>query len=83
MGLMEDQLAPNPHELDKNFLPRGWIMYLKGKKGERVREWNVPNHEDYLKMDGESERRAMEFIRINPRWRALPLQASPRQGQRR
>jgi arylsulfatase len=65
MGLMENQLVENPYQLDDNFLPQGWIMYLEGKKGEKVREWKEPNHEDYLKMDAESEKRTIDFIRKN------------------
>jgi arylsulfatase len=65
MGLMEGQLPEYSYQLDDNFLPRGWIMYLEGKKGEKVTEWREPNHDDYLKMDAESEKRTIEFIRKN------------------
>jgi len=65
MGLMENQLTKSPYQLDENFLPRGWIMYLEGNKGEQVSEWREPSHEDYMKMDAESEKRTIEFIRKN------------------
>jgi arylsulfatase len=65
MGLMENQLTRSTYQLDDNFLPRGWILFLEGKKGEQVREWKEPNHDDYLAMDEESERRTIEFIRKN------------------
>jgi len=65
MGLMENQFPGSPYQLDGNFLPKGWIMYLEGKKGEQVREWAAPSHDDYLRMDAESEKRTLEFIRKN------------------
>lgn len=65
MGLMENQLTASPYQLDNNFLPRGWILYLEGRKGEQVREWREPSHDDYLAMDAESEKRTIEFIRKN------------------
>ena len=63
MGLMENQLTRYPYQLDDNFLPRGWIMYLEGNKGEQVREWRDPSHEDFVAMDIESEKRTIDFIR--------------------
>ncbi len=65
LGLMEDQLAENPYELDSNFLPRGWMLTLEGKKGEQVAEWGKPTHDDYLALDPECERRTIGFIRKN------------------
>lgn len=65
MGLMENQFPKSAYQLDNDFLPRGWILYLEGKKGEQVREWKLPSHDDYLAMDNESEKRTIEFIRAN------------------
>jgi arylsulfatase len=65
MGLMENQLVENPYELDSNFLPRGWILNLEGRKGEEVSEWGTVSHDDYLAMDPECERRTLQFIRKN------------------
>jgi arylsulfatase len=65
MGIMESQLTKNPYQLDDNFLPRGWIMNLEGKKGEQVKEWGEPTHDDYLKVDKECEKRTIDFIRKN------------------
>jgi arylsulfatase len=65
LGLMENQLIENPYELDGDFLPRGWILNLEGKKGEQVKEWRTTSHDDYLAMDPECERRTIEFIRTN------------------
>jgi len=65
MGIMEGQLTKSPYQLDDNFVPRGWVMNLEGKKGEQVKEWGLPTHEDYLKVDRESEKRTIDFIRKN------------------
>jgi len=65
MGIMEGQLAKNPYQLDNDFVPKGWIFTLDGKKGEQVKEWGQPTHEDYLKVDAECEKRTIAFIREN------------------
>ena len=65
LGVMEDQLTRSPYQLDNNFNPRGWVFTLDGKKGEQVKEWGKPTHEDYVKVDAECERRTIAFIRKN------------------
>ena len=65
MGIMETQLTKSSYQLDDNFVPKGWIFTLDGKKGELVKEWGLPTHEDYLKVDAECERRTIDFIRKN------------------
>ena len=65
MGIMETQLTKSPYQLDDNFVPKGWIFTLDGKKGEQVKEWGLPTHEDYLKVDAECEKRTIDFIRKN------------------
>ncbi len=65
IGLMENQLADNPYELDSDFLPRGWILTLEGKKGEQVSEWRTTSHDDYMAIDPECELRTLDFIRKN------------------
>jgi len=65
MGLQESQLIDNPYQLDNNFSPKGWVMFLDGKKGEEVSEWKLPGHDNYLSMDAESEKRIMSFIQKN------------------
>ena len=54
-----------PYELDNEFIPRGWIMNLEGRKGEKVREWGTPTHDDYLALDPECEKRTLQFIHKN------------------
>jgi arylsulfatase len=65
IGIMQDQLVDYPYQLDTNFLPKGWILFLEGKKGEQAREWKPPTHENFLSMDAESEKRTIQFIRDN------------------
>ncbi len=65
IGMMETQFPDDPYQLDNNFVPKGWIMNLEGKKGEQVKEWGQPTHEDYMKVDAECERRTIDFIRKN------------------
>ena len=65
IGLMEDQLMEYPYELDNEFLPRGWILNLEGKKGEKVSEWGAPTHDNYLAVDPECEKRTLQFMRKN------------------
>lgn len=65
IGMMEGQFPQNPYQLDDNFVPRGWILNLEGKKGEQVSEWGEPTHDDYLKVDAECEKRTIDFIRKN------------------
>jgi arylsulfatase A-like enzyme len=65
IGMMENQFPKSPYQLDNDFLPRGWIMNLEGKKGQEVSEWGAPTHDDYLKVDAECEKRTIEFIRKN------------------
>lgn len=65
MGVMENQFPDYPYELDHNFTPRGWILNLEGKKGEKVSEWGKPTHDDYMKVDAECEKRTLNFIQTN------------------
>ena len=65
MGVMKDQFPKNPYQLDNDFAPRGWILNIEGKKGEKAKEWGTISHDDYLKMDPECEKRTVAFIRKN------------------
>ncbi len=46
-------------------LPEGWIQCIEGKKGELGREWGDLSNESYDKIDLESEKRLIEFVRRN------------------
>ncbi len=65
LGLIQSNLVDNPYELDENFIPKGWVMAIEGKKGEPGREWRGTSHEDYLLFDPECEKRTLAFIRKN------------------
>jgi arylsulfatase len=66
LGLHPEIYPPDPYQLDKpGLLPEGWVMMVEGKKGEQGREWCGTTNECYDKMDTESEKRTLEFIRKN------------------
>lgn len=58
--------APDPYQLDSpGLLPEGWVMTIDGKKGELGKEWGDTTNETYDKIDAESQKRTLEFIRKN------------------
>ena len=65
MGLKEEMLVEDPYKLDGSFVPKGYVAYVEGKKGELGREWGGTSHEDYLNAEKEFQRRTLEFIRQN------------------
>jgi len=66
IGLHPEIHPPDPYKLDEpGLLPEGWVMAIEGKKGEQGREWCGTSNECYDKMDVESEKRTLEFIRKN------------------
>ncbi|MEE9365383.1 MAG: sulfatase-like hydrolase/transferase, partial [Dehalococcoidales bacterium] len=66
LGLHPEIYPPDPYRLDSpGLLPDGWVMAIEGKKGEQGKEWCGSTNECFDKMDGESEKRTLEFIRKN------------------
>ncbi|MDJ0879455.1 MAG: sulfatase-like hydrolase/transferase [Halieaceae bacterium] len=66
LGLHPEIYPPDPYALDRpGLVPEGWVMIIEGKKGEQGKEWCGTSNECYEKMDRESEKRTMEFIRRN------------------
>jgi len=66
LGFHPELSPPDPYQLDKpGLLPEGWVQIIEGKKGEQGKEWGLPDNESYGKMDPESEKRILEFIRRN------------------
>ena len=66
LGLFPDIYPPDPYRLDNpGLVPEGWVMNIEGKKGELGREWCGTSNECYDKVDQESEKRTLEFIRKN------------------
>lgn len=65
-GVAPENYPPDPYGLDKpGLVPTGIVMAIEGKKGEQGKEWGKPTPEWYDKMDPESEKRTLEFIRRN------------------
>lgn len=66
IGFSPEIYPPDPYQLDRpGLLPEGWVMIIEGKKGEKGREWCGTSNDCYDKMDAESERRTLNFIRKN------------------
>lgn len=66
LGLEEKMYPPDPYKLDDpGLIPKGWVMIIDGKKGEQGQEWCGTSNECYEKMDYESEKRTLEFIKKN------------------
>ncbi len=65
IGMKEQLLAPNPYQLDKNWITdKAYVFYLEGKKGELASEWRNGSQEikDYKDFDTEARVRALNFI---------------------
>ena len=62
-GLKEDLLAPNPYKLDGQSIPKGWVMTIEGKKGEKGKEWGGTDLQDYMKIDPTAQAKTIEFIK--------------------
>ncbi|MEE8607736.1 MAG: sulfatase-like hydrolase/transferase [Nitrospiraceae bacterium] len=66
LGFSPELSPPDPYQLDKpGLLPEGWVQIIEGKKGEQGREWCGTSNKCYGKLDPESEKRMIEFIRKN------------------
>jgi len=66
LGLHPEIYPPDPYRLDNpGLVPEGWVQIIEGKKGEQGKEWCGTSNECYEKMDRESEKRTIEFIRKN------------------
>ncbi|MBW1971112.1 MAG: sulfatase-like hydrolase/transferase, partial [Deltaproteobacteria bacterium] len=66
-GSLNDDITPNdPYDIDKGWKPKGYVWVLEGLKGGPVSEWGTPpNLEDYIAMDGESQKRLSKFMKKN------------------
>jgi arylsulfatase len=65
LGLKTEMLVPDPYQLDHSFVPKGFVGYIEGKKGEQGMEWGGTSKEDYDRLDPETKVRAIDFIRRN------------------
>ncbi|MFV2073388.1 MAG: sulfatase-like hydrolase/transferase [Thermoanaerobaculales bacterium] len=66
-GSLNDGIIPNdPYDIDKGWKPTGYVWALEGVKGGPVSEWGTaPNIEDYIAVDGESQKRLSAFMKKN------------------
>jgi arylsulfatase len=66
LGLYPELSPPDPYKLDDpGLLPNGWVQIIEGYKGELGKEWCGNSNDCYDKMDSESEKRTLEFIKKN------------------
>lgn len=66
LGFNPEIQPKDPYQLDDpGLLPTGWVQIIEGKKGELGKEWGLPNNEWYGKMDAESEKRMLAFMKKN------------------
>ena len=66
LGFSPEIMPEDPYQLDDpGLLPLGWVQTIEGKKGEPGMEWGLPNNEWYDKVDPESEKRLIDFMRRN------------------
>ncbi|MFT5730002.1 MAG: arylsulfatase A-like enzyme [Desulforhopalus sp.] len=66
-GSLHPEILPHdPYDIDSGWRPKGYVWALEGVKGGPVSEWGKPpNLEDYLAMDGESQKRISKFMKKN------------------
>ncbi len=66
LGMHPEMLPPDPYAMDKPGLnPVGWVMTIEGKKGQQGKEFCGISNECYDKIDTESEKRTIAFMRKN------------------
>jgi len=66
LGLFPEVHPKDPYQLDNpGLLPEGWVMTIDGKKGELGKDWCGNSNECFEKIDAESEKRMIDFIRRN------------------
>ncbi len=66
LGFSPEIGPEDPYQLDDpGLLPTGWVQTIEGRKGELGKEWGLPNNEWFDKVDTESEKRIISFIRGN------------------
>ena len=54
------------YDMDPSWRPTGFVFALEGTKGGPVREFGrAPNHDDYMKIEPECEKRTLSFITKN------------------
>ena len=66
-AVMYPEMYPKDrYDIDPSWRPNGFVFALEGKKGGPVSEFGTaPNHADYMKIEGECQKRTLAFIRKN------------------
>jgi arylsulfatase len=65
-GFSPENYPADPYKLDTpGLIPSGIVYAIEGRKGEQGKEWGSPTLESYVKMEPESEKRTLDFIRRN------------------
>jgi arylsulfatase A-like enzyme len=65
IGLIEAIIPPDPYKLDDSFITKGWVQVAEGTKGGETLQWGDNSHANYEKIDGEAQKRTLEFIEKN------------------
>ena len=66
LGFSPENYPADPYQLDKpGLIPKGLVLAIEGRKGEQGKEWGKPEPAWYDKMDSESEKRTLDFVRRN------------------
>jgi arylsulfatase A-like enzyme len=64
--LFPEMFGKDPYDIDPGWRPKGYVFALEGTKGGPVSEFGrAPNHDDYMKIDPECQKRTIAFIRKN------------------
>jgi arylsulfatase A-like enzyme len=63
--LFPQMFPKDPYDMDPGWRPVGFVNALEGTKGGPVREFGTTSHDDYLKLEGEFEKRTFAFIQKN------------------
>jgi arylsulfatase A-like enzyme len=64
--LFPEMFGKDPYDMDPGWRPKGYVFALESTKGGPVREFGkAPNHDDYMKIDPECQKRTIAFIRKN------------------
>ena len=66
-GVMYPEMfPPDPYDMDPGWRPKGYVYALEGTKGGPVTEFGAaPDYNDYMKIEGECQKRTMAFIQKN------------------
>jgi arylsulfatase len=66
-GVLHPEIyPPDPYDIDAGWRPHGFVYALEGEKDGPVTEFGAaPDHNDYMKIEPECQKRTMAFIQKN------------------